>query len=296
MSEKLVCLECGKELPEVGAISGYCSKSCYQKAYRNKKKSNSDKAKELVEELPSIVESIKEGLGQAIEMEELDRLRKENGELKKKLEENEKLSPTLEEIKSEFCTQITINDEIKNALNVINKHFGKCNDVQPFHNRQSELDQQRNDVLHAVENIELKSPDDVIMLTNKLRKIMVERRVVKESINCYKSLSRIEGLSKIDWSDLNSKNYNPKALDLGKFKSGDEIDLSKLDNTLASEEYKAIIEELHSVPVTSKYSSKQIGFVKNNVKDLEQKLFQMRNCNAKYTKFRVIGNVLHCYN
>ena len=74
MSEKLLCLECGKELPEVGAISGYCSKSCYQKAYRNKKKSNSDKAKELVEEMPSIIESIKGGLGQAIEMEAKEEL------------------------------------------------------------------------------------------------------------------------------------------------------------------------------------------------------------------------------
>lgn len=208
----------------------------------------------------------------------------------------ENLTPTLEEIKKEFETQMNINEEIKNSLNCLNKYFKSSNDIQPFHNKQSELDKERNDLLHLIEDTELQCPDDLILITNRLRKVLIERRVVKESLNSYKALSKIEGLSKIDFLELNAKNYTPRILDLGKFKSGDTVDISRINTTISTEDYKEFVEELHKTPVTNKFSAKQIGFVKNSLKDLQQKVEQMRNCNAKYDKFRVVGSMLHCYN
>ena len=74
---------------------------------------------------------------------------------------------------------------------------------------------------------------------------MVERRVVKEAINSYKALSKIEGLSKIDWTELNAKNYNPRVLDLGVFKSGDELDVNKVESIkIASKRQRSIMDSV----------------------------------------------------
>ena len=304
MSEKLICPICKKELGEE-KVGEFCSMKCYQKAYRIKKKSNSDKAKELVEEMPSIIESIKGGLGQAIEMEELDRLRKENEELKAKLEEKEEiLKPTFSEIEDKFSEQLNLSDDIIKAIYLLREHSQKSKDIQHLYNRQSELDKMRTDLEHILEFTNIKSPKETNELLIKFREVLVERRAIKNLISTYSALRKLEGFTTIDYSTIvlsDKKVYKPRILDCGTLTSDSQLNLSELNEKpksifdIVTEDHDEYIRLVNEMPLTSKMSLKSVDYVIGKTTDVKTKLMQLSQSKTPYRSFRISNGTIKCY-
>ena len=307
MSEKLFCLECGKELPEVGAISGYCSKSCYQKAYRNKKKSNSDKAKELVEETPSIVESIKEGLGQAVEMEELDRLRKENEELKDKLGKQPESTELLGMIETK---QKAKADEMWSAIRLLHNQKQNLEQLTKQADDGMKLaEKELSDCNHKMFLLNM-TDSELLELAKSEREILSRRSGFKNLLTIYGLLERLDFQPEVTQAINYGKIYSLKT-EQGKFSFGDIFSEFKTAQSLMIEEcakkseekakedeslkeLKEYIEKLHESPITGRMIS-TISFAKNSKKDLETKINSLES-KAKSFRVNLSNSTITYYN
>ena len=288
------CLNCGNEYESTDRknASLYCGKEC--------------KDSHVANNVKEIFESVTEGLGQAVEMEELNRLRAENEELKAKLEkaESEELEPTLEEIEAKFKDREDLTNKLIEAIHLLKEHSAKSKDIQHLYNRQSHLDRLRTDHYHLLSLGKVRTKQERDSFFIQETECLVERRIVKAEIDLYQNLRLLEGFTRMDFSVLvpsDKKSYKPRVLDCGTIKSDSDVQISELGekpksiDEITTSDYEEYVQAINSLPLTSKMIAKTVNFSAKNREDLICKINQMRASKLAPKSFRVEGNLLKCY-
>lgn len=259
------CLNCGKEYESTDRknASLYCGKEC--------------KDSHVANNVKEMFESVTEGLGQAVDMEEL----------KNKKEELLGMVVTKQKEKSDGLWQAVrlLHNQKANIQDLIN---------QSESNMKAE-EVRLSDIQHKMFLLDL-TESELLRLAIEQREILSRRSAYKNLLNCYKLISHIEFEPEISQALNYGKSYKLKTEE-GSFSFGDiyseflekqqqlvEEETKKAEEkealSIQNEEVLAFAEELNSVPIKGRMIT-TISFQKHSLADLKAKHAQLEpRCKA----------------
>ena len=284
------CLNCGNEYESTDRknASLYCGKEC--------------KDSHVANNVKEIFESVTEGLGQAVEMEELNRLRAENEELKAKYKFDEIMLPIETKVKQK-------SDEIwKSIRSLYNYKANITNLIAEAERNMKQEEERLSNAQHEFFMMGL-TFDNFIELSLLQREILSKRSAHKSLMNAYKIIDKMSLDPEYSVSINYGVSYKLKN-DIGSFSFGDNYDefLKKQQQLIEEETKKAeekakesienkemmdYIEMLHESPITGRYGT-TISFAKN-ISDLKSKISQLSH-KAKAFRIDVNKGTITTYN
>ena len=279
MKMKIVrkCVNCGNEYDSTDRknASLYCGKDC--------------KDSHVADNVKEMFESVTEGLGQAVEMEELNRLRAENEELKAKYKFDEIMLPIETKVKQK-------SDEIwKSIRSLYNYKANITNLIAEAERNMRQEEERLSNAQHEFFMMGL-TFDNFIELSLLQREILSKRSAHKSLMNAYKIIDKMSLDPEYSVSINYGVSYKLKN-DIGSFSFGDNYDeflkkqqqLVEEENkkveekealSIQNEEVLAFAEELNSVPIKGRMIT-TISFQKHSLADLKAKYAQLEpRCKA----------------
>lgn len=226
-------------------------------------------------------------------------------EKKESNQEQEFDFPTIEEVESKYKKDINLNNQLCNAVILLSKHINKTDDINDWKDKLERLHGAEKDLNHILEFTRIESQSELQSWATEYREILTQRRIIKTRIAIYEALNSLKGFDDINYAPLNfalgnGGVYKPRTYNLDYFTKGEKVDISDLKHKVDSngsvnysQEYQDYIDELHSTPINSKFFAKSIQFIEGSLNDLKNKIEQQ---SAKYSKFKVDGSLLRCYN